>query len=44
VEDFAGVTNWVMRFPRLVYSADLKVRHTFTEGQVEVEKVANPSL
>lgn len=33
-----------MRFPRTIYSVDLKARHTFNENQVEVEKVANPSL
>jgi hypothetical protein len=33
-----------MRFPRTIYSVDLKVRHTFTNGQVEIEKTANVAL
>jgi len=44
VEDFAGVSNWVMRTPRVIYTTDLRNRHTFTPERVSVEAVSQPNL
>lgn len=44
IDDFAGAYNWAMRFPRIIYSVDLKTKHIFNENQVELEKVNNPNL
>ena len=34
----------MMRFPRVIFSSDLRAKHTFSQGEVEVSKVSNPSL
>lgn len=44
IEDFAGVSNWVMRPPRIIYSSDLRLRHTFTPESIQVEHVNQPNL
>lgn len=44
VEDFTGVGNWVMRFPRTIYGVDLRTKHVFTEGSVVITKISSPSL
>jgi len=44
VEDFAGVSNWVMRTPRVIYTTDLRYKHTFTPEKVTIESVNQPSL
>ena len=43
-EDIYGVANWVMKFPLVLYSANLTESHTFNHGSVKVERVNGVSL
>lgn len=44
VEDFAGVSNWVMRPPRTIYSSDMRTKHTFTSEGAQVERINESHL